>query len=576
MKTTAQPGIDTRSEANDQSTDENPFGNSRAGGFTMPAEVIGGAYAAELCDELTSTERKCIARLDVVKVADLAALGLIGADRRPTEDDVRTWCESRGRTWTPPTKAASRTELQVAVAGIDPKARHALADVVAADEDGQEWARPVVKHARSLNKIARRERTPNRSKKPAVFSAADLLDLGVPMSTIAALPVATTAAHGRSVDIIDTWDAEDRAQANARARAADGTDPDDGTPLYADIGQLLDDGVPDLPNPDILRRTDDVGLFYRGEINLLYGDPEDGKTMVALAGCAETLRDGGTALFVDLDDNGVESIVARLLMLGAPQGALRARRFRYCSPAGPDRLEQVIRDCTAGTEAPDIAVIDCVGELVPLFDGSNNDSDDFTRIIRGTAGLLARAGTCVILIDHMAKNSDSRNYGSGGTMAKRRRVGGTQIRVSVEVPLRKGQGGTLRLSIRKDRHSGLRQHCYPVPEGKGALQVAGRFIIDPGDAAWCVAIDPMVLTAAEGGTAHDARRSRYIEAARGLADGWTVNELAQRVHGENPTDAQRKATGRVLKSLMTDPNPCVEKLTEGAKFRPATHRLLSD
>lgn len=405
------------------------------------------------------------------------------------------------------------------------------------------------------------------------FNGADAVEAGASDEQLASLPRLQPAEMAtlklRAAAIRQNC----RKQVDTLARRmAEGTDEGDG-PLYADLGQLLDDGVPDPPTPDILRRTDGVGLFYRSEINLLYGDPEDGKTMIALAACAERLRDGGTALFVDLDDNGKESTVARLLMLGAPESALRDQKsFRYCAPASRDRLAEVITDNTTDDRVPDLAIFDCVGELVPLFDGSNNDSDDFTRIIRATAGPLARTGAGVILIDHMAKNTDSRRYGAGGTMAKRRRVGGTQLRVVVEAPLRKGQGGALRLLIRKDRHSGLRQHCHPAPDTEGALQEAGRFIIDPGDTAWCVSADPMVVGVRTGSA---IKCSTYANAARLLDDGWTIAALAKRVHGEEPTEAQRKATGRAVKSMINAAPPLVEKLTEGAKYKPATYRLIA-
>jgi hypothetical protein len=476
--------------------------------------------------------------------------------------------------WNPPERGvATIWDVKAAVAGIDPTVNRALADIVRAVDDGHTWATPVVEHARALNKVARHGR--RFAGRPTTLSPGALLALKVPVETIAALPVATTTARGESVDLVDLWDAEDRARANEKAKRSDAGDGDDG-PLYTDIGALLSDGVPPAPTPDILRRTDGVGLFYRNEINQLYGDPEDGKTMIALAACTEVLRDGGTALFIDLDDNGVASIVSRLLMLHAPVEALHAGRFRYCSPAGPDRLEEAIKDSVGGTGAPDIVVIDCVGELVPMFGGNNNDSDDFTRIIRITAGPLARAGAAVVLIDHMAKSNDSRNYGAGGTMAKRRRVGGTQLRVDVEVPLRKGQGGTLQLSIRKDRHSGLRQHCHPAPEGKNALQRAGRFIINPGDTDWCVTVNPMVVRAPGSSMRGDEKHLRYIEAARGLDDGWTITDLSKRVHGDGVTDAQRRETDRAVKDLITVAPPMVEKLTEGAQFKPATHRLAVD
>lgn len=406
-----------------------------------------------------------------------------------------------------------------------------------------------------------------------VFKGDDAVKAGASDDQIAALspltPEATAALNLRAAAIRQA----DRRKVDEMARQlAVGGDDDDDEALYLDIAALLTEGLPEAPKPDILLRADGVGLFYRGEINLLYGDPEDGKTMIALAACAETLTNGGVALFIDLDDNGAPSIIARLIMLGAPEEALRAGRFRYCAPADRDRLEKVIADSSADGRVPDITVIDCVGELIPLFGGNNDSADDFTKITRATAAPLARAGSAVVLIDHMAKNSESRKYGAGGTMAKRRRVGGTQLRVSVDVPLRKGQGGSLRLLIRKDRHSGLRAHCHPAPDAEG-LQLAGTFIIDPGDTAWCVAVDP--LTADTTSVRPMAPgRAKYVEAARSLGDGWTIRQLADRVHGDGCTEAERKTVQRTVDEMVNDTPPLAEVLGGRGPRNAKTYRVI--
>jgi len=407
-------------------------------------------------------------------------------------------------------------------------------------------------------------------EKPHLVTAGELVgQYGIEAAVLGTLIPATDAdldvAHSR-LDVARRRHHFDQTQ---RAKG-DESHQDDG-PLYADIGQLLDVGLPDPPVPDLLRRSDGVGLFYRGEINAVYGDPEDGKTMLVLAGAAQVLCDNGTVLFVDLDNNGLESIVARLVMFGAPKESLHEGRFRYCYPSGADRLEEVVADSLRDGRVPDMAVFDCVGELIPMFGGSNDDADDFTRVMRATAGPLAHAGSGVVLIDHMAKNTQSRNYGAGGTMAKRRRIGGTQLRVFVDVPLRKGHGGSLSIGVHKDRHGGLRQHCAPAiydrQDKQQRMQPAGTFILDPGDAAWCVAVDPFTPSAAEKPKNH-----RYSDAAGSLEDGWTITDLAKRVHGDKPTDTERKATSRAVADLIK--SKIVEEITprEGQRT-PATHRL---
>jgi predicted ATP-dependent serine protease len=141
-------------------------------------------------------------------------------------------------------------------------------------------------------------------------------------------------------------------------------------PLYTDVAAMLDGTLPEPPRPCVLCRTDGHALFYKGEVNLVFGDPEHGKTWVILAGCAETLIDGGRVIYVDLDHNGAAAIVSRMLLLGVPVEILRdPDRFRHCEPTEVAAVEQVVADCQQWK--PDIVVIDSTGELIPLGGGSS-------------------------------------------------------------------------------------------------------------------------------------------------------------------------------------------------------------
>lgn len=236
--------------------------------------------------------------------------------------------------------------------------------------------------------------------------------------------------------------------------------PEPGTAaLYTDIGQLLADGLPAAEAPEVLRRSDGVGLFYSGQVNLIFGDPESGKSWVALAAAAEALREGGTALVLDLDHNGPVATTYRLSLLGAPLAALGdLARFRYVEPEDSDHLEQVVADVIPWR--PTVTVLDSVGELIPLFRLSSNSPDDFTLVHgRIMKPLAVKAGTALIAIDHLAKNSESRAHGATGTAAKRRAVGGVSVRATVSQPYVPGRGGATALTIHKDRHGGLRASC---------------------------------------------------------------------------------------------------------------------
>lgn len=248
-----------------------------------------------------------------------------------------------------------------------------------------------------------------------------------------------------------------------------------GTPLYVDISALLDGGVPDPPAPVLLRRTDGNAIFYAGQVNYLFGDPESGKTLVASAAVAEALREGRKVAFIDIDHNGPEATVCRLIDMDVTEEALREPdRFRYVEPEDRSHLADVMDDLV--TWRPAVVVLDSVGELLPLLGLSSNSPDDFTAAHARTLKRLAMAGAAVIAIDHLAKDADSRKQGSTGTAAKRRAVGGVSIRVAVSEQFTPGQGGSAFLTIHKDRHGGLRRRCPLAP---GREPVAGLFVVKP-------------------------------------------------------------------------------------------------
>lgn len=227
------------------------------------------------------------------------------------------------------------------------------------------------------------------------------------------------------------------------------------TAPYFDVASLLAGNLPEPPKPTIMRRTDGVGLFYEGQFSLVFGDPECGKTWLALCAIAQVLTDGGRALFIDLDHNGAVSIITRLLNLGVPVETLGdLARFRYIEPGDTAELFQVVQDCQEWR--PDLVGIDSLGELLPMFRASSNNGDDFTAVHARIIKPLVRVGAAVVVIDHLAKGTESRQTGPTGSPAKRRAVGGVSLRVRAKEAFTPGRGGTAYVLVNKDRHGGLR------------------------------------------------------------------------------------------------------------------------
>lgn len=255
-------------------------------------------------------------------------------------------------------------------------------------------------------------------------------------------------------------------------------------PLYGDVAALLAGGIPPPPAPVLLRRDDGHALFYAQKVNVLFGDPECGKTWIALAAVVEALNAGRRAVFVDLDHNGMAEVVSRLLILGAKPSALSSLdSFRYCEPEEGDMLVLTVADLRRWR--PAVAVVDSIGELLPILGLSSNSPDDYTSANRRVLSALATAGAAVIAIDHLPKDDAAREKGQTGTLAKRRTVNGITLRVTVAEPFAPGKGGAASMTVGKDRPGGVRAHCPTV----GKNQPAGRFVMEPrtdGTVSWHV------------------------------------------------------------------------------------------
>jgi hypothetical protein len=228
--------------------------------------------------------------------------------------------------------------------------------------------------------------------------------------------------------------------------------------LYVNVRQLLQDGL-QVPAPDVLPFSDDLCLFYSGAFNLIYGDTESGKTWLCLAAVTSVLNDGGTATIIDLDHNGAPALIGNLIKLGVDLQILEdPKRFRLSEPVDRPDLQEVVQDQLA--VKPDVVILDSLGEILPLFRANSNSADDFTTVHADVIKPLTRNGASALVVDHLAKNADSRAFGPTGTAAKMRAADGIAIKVTAERQFTPGAGGTAKLQVYKDRYGGVRNH-YP-------------------------------------------------------------------------------------------------------------------
>lgn len=265
---------------------------------------------------------------------------------------------------------------------------------------------------------------------------------------------------------------------------------------FTDVAAILSGTGANRPEPTVGERTDGEFLVYPGTVNFLIGPPESGKSWCALVLAAEVLKNGGRVFWMDMDHNGAAALVYKLLDLGVPVNLLTdLDRFRLAEPDDADSVRLLIPEVVEFS--PTLAVIDSVGEVIPAFGGNSNSDDDWTKINREVLTPLAGAGAAVVAIDHVAKNSESARFGSTGTQAKKRSVGGVMLRVTVTRPFTPGRGGRADLTIVKDRPGALR--AVSISTGKQEPLAATFELLETDDGlGWKLwAPDPLTAPGSE-------------------------------------------------------------------------------
>lgn len=280
--------------------------------------------------------------------------------------------------------------------------------------------------------------------------------------------------------------------------AVDGTEREDLDPLDArpsswspvDLEPYLT-GKLTVPDPEVCRRVDGACLMYRGRVNMLFGSSESAKSWIAMAICLQEIESGGRALYLDFEDEPVQTL-NRLRLLGAVDDDLRAQ-FSYIRPEGPladmqrnkwgkdqptksGEFAQDQFDMALQALDPDIIVADGMTALYGLHGLDANDAVS-TDVITSWLKRLTRNGrSTVIIIDHQAKSAEKGSMPIG-SQHKVAMVQGTLLQVwPIKQPM-PGDIGEMELVVLKDRPGQVRAHSQKTG-GRGKAQVAGVVTLD--------------------------------------------------------------------------------------------------
>ncbi|MCW2831122.1 MAG: RecA recombination protein [Aeromicrobium sp.] len=231
------------------------------------------------------------------------------------------------------------------------------------------------------------------------------------------------------------------------------------TSHHTDLTWLNTGQTPLVPAPDYIRQTNGHAIFYAGRVNGIFGDPEAAKSWLAMIGVVEALTAGQRAAYIDVDHNGAQIITERLLLLGAqPHHLSNPDHFQLHEPEDGPALRDTIRALI--TWQPAYAVLDSIGEMMPMLGIKSVDNDELSGALRTIATSLANTGTCVVTVDHLPKGTESRatGFAIGGT-AKKRAIDGSYIHAEARTPPAPGHVGKITLRIEKDRPGRLREHA---------------------------------------------------------------------------------------------------------------------
>lgn len=307
-----------------------------------------------------------------------------------------------------------------------------------------------------------------------------------------------------------------------------------------DLGPILA-GDEFEPPPAMLRRADQAGLLYAGKVHSFAGEPESGKTWLALAACVEAIEAGQHVVYLDFEDQA-SVIVGNLRKLGATDEAILAR-FGYLRPDEP--LTKAARTDLerALSSAPTLAVVDGVTEAMTLLGLDILSNRDVARFMEEIPRPLTRSGAAVILIDHVVKAKDGRGRWAIGAQHKLAGIDGAGYSFEILRPFGRGLEGIARIHVTKDRPGFVRQSATG---GK----VAGELHIRSDSSG-----DPVVLEVvlpaefSQDGGLSPSRRWVLDTLPADPTEALTVQQIGDRV-AEAGHPLKRATIGKALAELL--------------------------
>jgi len=210
-----------------------------------------------------------------------------------------------------------------------------------------------------------------------------------------------------------------------------------------------------LEHEPAVRPTIQQGLIYPGGRHLISGEPESGKSWLALVASVEQIRAGNAIVWIDREGDA-RFMLERLDRLGVTPEELA--RIAYIAPYEPVTVRGVPELITATLEhyRPTLVTFDAFAGLLDLHNLDENKTPDIERGYRLAVEPWRVQGAGTLAIDHVTKGKDNRGRFAIGSQ---RKLGVVDVHlglVAVE-PFGRGREGKARIYVHKDRSGFLQR-----------------------------------------------------------------------------------------------------------------------
>jgi hypothetical protein len=237
-----------------------------------------------------------------------------------------------------------------------------------------------------------------------------------------------------------------------------------------DTAQLLAEDTDAYTKTKYGPRSDGFRIIYPNSHTAIYGAPGSGKTLLASWIAASVIREGGTILHIDADDNHAAVLAQNVLAFSGIDADQVAKRLDIVQPTNKADMDKIIPWVIVKEFT--LIIVDSIASLEAFTGAEENSATDYVaRVYMGVIKPLKASGATVISIDHTTKAGATR--GPSGSIQK-------QAKADVALHLDPGENhfgraraGNATVYVDKDRPGSL----YAATQDAGSRDLLAIFRI---------------------------------------------------------------------------------------------------